>query len=309
MLYISRFVARGVYGVVDTDDDTETSVTFEELEYAISLGVSIAGVFLVGLSQRMLVTVYQDMRYMTVRATKYRLVSGVETRLYKGEIEYIGIDDLNAKSEFTYRPSLVAKRINSFVDISPVGCGTLRVVLDDNIEVCGGGCFSIGVGNVCFDITEVTNERTVEAVYRDVVSDFPIANFDTAIIDLPERKSFWYGIYRLSQPNLHELDGLEFDKKFASKVMDVYKDDFMALLEVSESTIAFVDTAAHFVNNLESAVTTFQRWDGLVYWCTQKLNLTYMRLSNFVTLCSVCDEAISLVTEINKRMYAYIEGS
>lgn len=96
MLYISRPLGVSLYGVVDTDDDTETEVNWRHLsDCCVDQGMHIEGVTVASnVAGRFIkdVTPYQDKRYYSPKQAKLKMLAGVDIRTWRNEITYIAID-------------------------------------------------------------------------------------------------------------------------------------------------------------------------------------------------------------------------
>lgn len=175
MLYISRIVNDPVidvkYGVVDTDDDVETLVGLEKLsDIVIRKHMHIEGVIVEASDSGLYVkdTVpYQDMRYYSAKQAKARTVLGVDVRVWRNIVTGILADGTVAKSDVRIRLSdygteLAGGSYLGWTNISKLG-QMMTLVLDDKIT--DFDCSSHRVYGVRFDISEVTNQAIIDALF------------------------------------------------------------------------------------------------------------------------------------------------
>lgn len=201
MLYLSRFL-RGndsddnLYFIVDTDDGTESKVTFAELKYIIKIEqLRIHGVEThVGALDRYIgrCTPYQDKRYITSKIAKAAAVQGVEIHLYKdGEITYICVKNDIIREGARIRLSDYGKKMYWRSEIRAFGNSPGKhfvLVVDDNIQMLG----SYGTERLMamkWDITEVSDE-TAGVVYRGLM-DVNVNRWGSFIADKPWRMELW----------------------------------------------------------------------------------------------------------------------
>lgn len=198
MLYISRPIASIQYGVVDTDDGTESVVTFAEItEIVTGLLIHIEGAVTGfsahgGLAIRR-IECYQDEQYVTREVLKAKMLLGVEVRLFRNEITYISVCKTGFRDNTRLRLSDYASRISGRVGVHYASAAmglknTLVLVLDDNIEVLTEA-FDPIVRGVKYDIREYTNEKVISSMYKALgrrgVAE---AHWCGYIVDTPEQR-------------------------------------------------------------------------------------------------------------------------
>lgn len=175
MLYISRIINDPVidvkYGVVDTDDDVETLIGMEELsDIVLRKHIHIDGVILESSDSGQYVkdTVpYQDMRYYSAKQAKTKALLGVDVRVWRNIVTGILADGAVAKSDVRIRLSdygteLAGGSYLGWTNISKLG-QMMTLVLDDKIT--DFDCSSHRVYGVRFDISEVTNQAIIDALF------------------------------------------------------------------------------------------------------------------------------------------------
>lgn len=175
VLYISRLVNDPVvdvkYGVVDTDDDVETLVGLEKLsDIVIRKHMHIEGVIVdtsdSGLYLKDAVP-YQDMRYYSAKQAKAKTMLGVDVRVWRNIITGVLADGTIAKTDVRIRLSdygteLAGGSYLGWTNISKLG-QMMTIVLDDKIK--DFDCSSHRVYGVRFDISEVTNQAIIDALF------------------------------------------------------------------------------------------------------------------------------------------------
>lgn len=208
MLYVSRLVWDETkptledceqYGIVDTDDDTETIVSMNELTNIVHThNIPIAGVTKVEIGSGNFtskVEIYQHEKYCSSLQTKLKVMCGVDIRTYKDEITYLVADDSQARASTSIRLSSYGKRMHWQ---SPIGWinymyeNILVLVLDDNFEMMGPRP-ELFISGVVWDISQVTNKKLVDSMYKVLLSDAVAdkLNIDGYIRDNPERERLW----------------------------------------------------------------------------------------------------------------------
>lgn len=166
MLYISRTLPDRNYGVIDTDDGTETIVSYDELKnISTNLGVVVEGVeldmsragevFVLGVS------VYNG-RVNNAKAAKRALLDGVSINVLNDEIVAIRLAEKVDESAFPIevRVSDYARKLSGCVELkcwylndSP----SLRLVIDKDVELTHG-VINISHPGVQYDISGLASE-------------------------------------------------------------------------------------------------------------------------------------------------------
>lgn len=201
MLYLSRFL-RGndsddnLYFIVDTDDGTESKVTFAELKYIIKIEqLRIHGVEThVGALDKYIgkCTPYQDRRFITSKMAKALAVQGVEYHLYKdGEITYICVRNDVIRDGARIRLSDYGKKMYWRIDIRSYGSNPGRhffVVVDNNIEMLG----TFGTNRLMAMTWDITacNDKTAGVVYRGL-RDVNVNRWSAFLVDKKWRMELW----------------------------------------------------------------------------------------------------------------------
>lgn len=200
MLYLSRFLrgndtADNMYYIVDTDDDKEQEVSFNELRYIVRIDqLNIHGVEThIGALDRYIsrCTPYQDKRFITSKIAK-AAVLGVEIHLYKdGEITYICVKDGILREGARIRLSDYGKKMYWRSEIRAFGNSHGKhfvLVVDDNIQMLG----SYGTEKLIamkWDISECC-DATAGVVYRGLY-EVNYNRWASFIIDKPWRMELW----------------------------------------------------------------------------------------------------------------------
>lgn len=202
MLYVSRFVDSMRFGVVDTDDNTETPVHRQELDQAVLVHkLDIKGVYIgEGYGSRYVKAVipYQDPSRCTPLQVKTKTMLGVDVRIYEDEITAI-IPNLEAVQgrEVSIRLSKYAKKLGWYPKIhwKPRPDNKwLILVLDDKLAIRDTN-LEMNITRVKWDIRDVHNEAFIRFVYDKLSSEPKLHSDDwgKCVIDTEERMRSWRG--------------------------------------------------------------------------------------------------------------------
>lgn len=177
MLYISRKFTqvderhqfqyeKTYYGVVDTDDDVEELMSYDDLMSTCELDINIEGIdYDMEFGDRVVrdAVPYQDPKYVTPLILKTKALRGVDIRVWRNEITYIVGDAKIMNGEVRLRLSDYAKRMHGSTMIGMKNAldykSKLVLVLDDNISIYGAQLPALS--RIVYDMTEVTNDRFV----------------------------------------------------------------------------------------------------------------------------------------------------
>lgn len=206
MLFISRRIGYGNYGIVDTDDGVEEIAGVGMIARAITSGVEIQGVTVVVVAHSMQGALVDDIRpyqlpsELTQLQAKVNLLKKVEVTTYHSAITSIRLRSKEIQEPVVLRLSDFGNRCMDCVLQGNIRSGQhkLTLILDNKIELediafClpssdnGSSVGVHGVG-VKFDVREVRYNRVVENVYRAVYAGNSLELWDT-IIDSERRKA------------------------------------------------------------------------------------------------------------------------
>lgn len=190
MLYISRFAGEDVYGVVDTDDDIENIVSWQELCEAVEThGLDIQGTVLANTKNTILMSCrpYQLPKYCTKAQAKLKTISKVDLKLWRGEVTSVIFDNEIVEQDITLRLSDYGRRISGAAPIGGtffmLNCGP-TIILDDKVEVYGDS-LEIFMSGVRWDLREM---RDTEFIYKYMVARHKDRDYwKYNLIDLPGR--------------------------------------------------------------------------------------------------------------------------
>lgn len=193
VLYISRYVGRYSYGVVDTDDDSESVVFTDVLERAVVKNkLNIEGVVLAdrnssGECRIDSVRPYQMPEYATQLTVKTQALHGVEVVLWKDSIASISRKSWCNQTSIRLSDYCTKCYERIFTLLPTNATKQLRVVLDDKIKIMdktfSRGNYSFSDIKVSFDVKEVTDRHLLYKIYTSVGVD----DIDYSIIDLVPR--------------------------------------------------------------------------------------------------------------------------
>lgn len=251
MLYISRVVSSGRFGVVDTDDDVEEIATFGTLEVLVlRKHMRIEGVEVIdagGAREIGGIVPYQDKRYYTTLQAKTKTLQGVDIRTFKDELTRILIDFDVLRNNTEIRLSQFGQRMPVNVEIDIIGTvGNKKVifVLDNNIKVAPKAPL-VGYSGICWDIREYTTNDLIESMYKVLLSHeyTSVDSWPDFIIDNPERVRIWKFAYMLNSP-------VDYPKVYRKVLIDSPDSDDIAK-SVGEVFISEFESIANMDINLD----------------------------------------------------------
>lgn len=193
VLYISRYVGRYSYGVVDTDDDSESVVFTDVLSRAVVENkLSIEGVVLAdshssGRCRIDSVRPYQMPEYATQLTVKTQALHGVEVVLWKDAIASISRKPWCNQTSIRLSDYCTNCHERIFTLLPMNAAKQLIIVLDDKLQIVdktfSRGNYSFSDIKVSFDVKEVTDKHLLYKIYTSVGVD----DIDHSIIDLVPR--------------------------------------------------------------------------------------------------------------------------
>lgn len=265
MYYISRRVGVNRFGVIDTEDGHEDVLTGEEIQEAVlSLGIDIKGVESHFRPRNgkptnrkyVTISVYQNEECMQTRQIKLSVLQGLELKVNGDEITSVFWKSLKDKNPCTVRLSDYGTRCADYLfsEVKEYAYGAksfLTIVLDDKIEVKGKTFKNCGEYGIVVDIREVTNPRTAECVYKELLTSryMSATLLPTFVIDLPYRSDYWKAVcvlnrgFAASEKATHisqvvcdpkRVSGL-IEKKFAKDFVSISKCSFALSSHASRS--------------------------------------------------------------------------
>lgn len=202
MLYISRQLGVGKYGVFDTDDMSETACTFAQIEKIVrDYGLEIKGVTTLispksGKPYVSQIEVQQNADSVTLLQTKAYMLYGVVIKTHEQEITKIDVPSGLRVPRATIRLSDYGTSCSdNIVNSLSIQFGhELILVLDDRIKIKRGSFSSMWPGsNVKLSLEEVTKASTIKSIYLCDSFNRTIDCFEEIIIDRQERKDFYKG--------------------------------------------------------------------------------------------------------------------
>lgn len=201
MLYISRRMGIGRWGVVDTDDYIETVCDMNRLREAVCCGLEIKGVSVIDrpfLGKHIdHVEVYQNPEFSQRNQAKMAVLNGVDIRTS-------GTDIVSISTPSGIRGDRVSVRLSDFGDsCSPHILGsilipygkTLTLVLDDKLKFTNKTFKgAIEYSRLYLDVTEVTDQKALDRVYLCDGFKDGFDSIETYIIDNEDRLDFYKGV-------------------------------------------------------------------------------------------------------------------
>lgn len=213
MNFISRYSDEQYYGVVDSETGRERIVGYVDLLNLVQSGIRVAGVsvdpsvsMIDGGLRIQKVEVWEGLRPKNPQAIKLFSLSGVDIRVYKEYISYIGWEPSKLPFDVSIRlsdfGSICADRCFMWHGAEVAEPHHVTFILDDNIVMlaCSIRLHAIFDNNpcnvrVCFDLTEVTSSTSAEYIYSMLYQYFFTGSKQISVLDDPVR-------YRMYQRKL-----------------------------------------------------------------------------------------------------------
>lgn len=318
MLYISRFVGQSKYGVVDTDDGTETIITHKELwEYCIDLHMDIKGVRLgttVSRNKEKLcikdVDVYQCPDFVTKEQAKLNVLRGITIKTYGSQIVSVFADRNVVPKGTRVRLSDYGTSCGEYIlKGMPYGCVPIvTLVLDDKIAITGKSLKYFPDRCMCVDMHEVKSQKTVDFVCRELVSSSRILNTVwSVVLDTADRMDYYIGVAVLNRsgnqnPEITNIGDIVSNsvntnrliaKRFRREFESISKAQFMAIKNNRWATTA-KEFAKWLANPLNAGLMTFHDYKSL-------------RMSNFINIFKVLRELSTSNKSVLTRFENYVK--
>lgn len=177
MLYVSRMLGQNRFGVVDTDDGSESVCTYGDLmDYVLRLGLDIKGV-VVDTQYRKgkpkpyvrSIQVAQDLSQVTRQQTKAKVLMGVDIKTYGDQITSISADK-GLANKTTVRLSDYGTSCGEYIfrNMPWLTGGVLVLVLDDKIKLNAKSFKDFVSKGVVVDMREVTDKKTVSYIASEL---------------------------------------------------------------------------------------------------------------------------------------------
>lgn len=202
MLYVSRQVGKSTWGIVDTDDGVENLCNRTDLITAVTrCNLDIKGVAYKHGS--LSVVVYQNPEFLTTKQAKSVTLLGVDVKTSGNIIVGLQIKRGICKGSVTIRLSDYCTNCGNYIlsELQPRNCpGHVYIVVDDKLKLSKKTFTGLReYGNVYLDLTEVTNQKTLDNCYMcDDFRDGP-EGISSHIRDDSDRLDFYTGIAILIQ--------------------------------------------------------------------------------------------------------------
>ena len=251
MLYISRFVGQSKYGVVDTDDGSETVVTYKELcEYALDLGMHIEGVNVVtetvrGRARLAIrgISAVQDVATVSNSQTKLKILRGIDIKTYNGKIVSMTAEKGVAQAGTRVRLSDYGNECGEYIFKSMLFgysgaqyTGSIIVVLDDKVKITSKSLRDFHDHGVTLDMTEVTNKDVIEYVCRELSRAHMAVKFMSQyVIDIQPRMDYYIACALLNRdanvnPKVDKLSELVSDVPAVTELITKrFRTEFLSL--------------------------------------------------------------------------------
>lgn len=206
MFYVSRILARGKYGVVDTEDGRESVMTTQEIKEAVfKFGAEIRGVDYYmprGSDKYKLksISVWQPPNQYTQQQIKARVLKGVKVQKAGDEVTGISVKAMNGE-HLTIKLSDFGTKWGAYVLKNQKIEGDVTFVLDDSLQI-SNRTFKNWYGKVKMDFRAVTKMSIVDTVLYDDIFEKDVAigtrdRLTASIIDRPERQGYPLALFVL----------------------------------------------------------------------------------------------------------------
>lgn len=206
MLYVSRRLpGEQLFGVVDTDDGIESTVSYQDLiEIVVDSGIDIAGVTRSkDAVHAVIVNVWQEPSRVTSIQAKYRALYDTNICVFRDELVGVSIGP-RAPSNLVVNVSDFAHKLSGVIQLicdSRRRMGfSLTLVLDDSVELAH--CSPpVGLFGLKIDIRNVTNSAVVDSCYSELLKELP-GDYNTwyqYLVDRLGRGMDWFCAARISQ--------------------------------------------------------------------------------------------------------------
>lgn len=272
MLYISRPINYGIFGVVDTDDGVEDRVMYKELvEMVIDYHLDIVGVTVDHEHNTIeAIDVYQDEKYCTKEQAKLAAISGVYIKTYKNEITSLSVDGHAAQKVVRVRLSDYGKSMAGCASFGWVNreSGKLIVfVLDDSFEIVRTPLRVFSYSDLRWDISTVSDCDYIEEIYKALIDtdNMGYLNWNKYLIDKPERMQYWRCIHMVNGSseviNNHKsvFNEIKDFNAISAKIGELYERDFNNIASKPLNAYHFLPV---YINDIINLVRKYIDEDG-----------------------------------------------
>lgn len=251
MLYVSRVIPVGKFGVVDTDDGVETVVSWMDIRrYVRDYHLEIMGVEVKQTDHGLVVGAvepYQAKEHYSALQAKTQALRGVDIHTYNGEITGIYINCKLIKNGYVLHLSKYGKSVTQGVIIRHTNKEYFQnrvVIVLDNGIVNYHTMPPVCMNNITWDIRSLP-DKVVESMYLELMDSSVIrpAQWDKFIIDSPERIAFWKCLKLLDKKDASAeyfdavLSSVKDKQALTDKVADACINDFRAVASMESITI------------------------------------------------------------------------
>lgn len=209
MLYIHRKITQGTWGVIDTDDWSETEVCLVDLRhYVEDLGVDIKGVSIEeenGVRHVKSIAIFdRNVQGSSALVAKIRALCDVAICVDNGYISSISLGAKSSRSDVRVRLSEVGHCLGYHAlgsDWRGYEDGRIfTVVLDDKLDYVPGCLYHFWDSGIHIDIRELTREDVIEELYLELARMSGSSDMSSflGVDDEPERFDKRLAEYALS---------------------------------------------------------------------------------------------------------------
>lgn len=204
MLYVSRILDKGKYGITDTTDGIETVVSFADIQKCVRLGLEIKGVEALvdrdfGVYTILGIYVCLDTVDSEAQRTKSIILKGIDVQTINGGIRSVMWTKPSLKSDTTIRLSDFGRYCEGAILSSiPRDGNVVTVILDDKIRINKSNFQKVFYKTrVKFDLRDVTKFQTAACIYSEYIHNCSSSLPDMLdrIIDNQHRHNVWSGVW------------------------------------------------------------------------------------------------------------------
>lgn len=255
MLYVSRVLSRSRVCVCDSEDGVEDILGAEELvKYVRDLGIEIKGISLDvrGGKTRVFADPYQPPTSITASQSKCMMLNGVEILVTNDVICCIRWSKSSIPSQpVRIRLSDYGKSCANYLFWWQGLCQntSLTLVFDDNITITSKSLVHIEKLGVRCDITEVTDQKMVDKVYRSVSGKRGYHQNAIQVIDTFERGSLYKAIGFLNSGIFlpTSMQGVYTDQKIVDEIAKRFGSEFKSIADCSFAFNGKADVYSNYI--------------------------------------------------------------
>lgn len=312
MLYISRVNQNAKYIVVDTDDNTETACSWNDLCAAVlTHNLDIKGVKvddIGGIRSILRVTPYQPPNSFSPAQVKAKVLMGVEFTISNGLITMVTVDARVSKGDPKVRLSDYASKVSANLRVKWTNNAdnkTLILILDDKMEVVDGAPSCILYG-IKWDITDYHNAPIVSHLYRELLQSAGMGHqyWSMYLIDSPLRDQFWHCV-SIVESNSENYDTFRLEiahmpdsAKVQKMIVNTYKAEWAKFVKSGIDLEQF--TGSQKQDAIHMVYKYLERGDDVDYG---RMRLAFLNMLKLLRLAHV--SYYTAISTLNNYMWCF----